>query len=55
MSIVFPMISLAVDISAAVSTLALLAFLLFSTLRINNNRKTRGRSRRLTERLLNWK
>ncbi len=49
------MSSLTVDICAAVGTLGLLAFLLLSTLRINQNRKLRVHSRKLASRLLNWK
>ena len=49
------MSSLTADICSAVGTLALLAFLLLSTLGVNTNRKLRLRSRKLTSRLLNWK
>ena len=49
------MSSLSADVCTAVGALALLAFVLLSTLRINQNRKTRGRSRKLTARILNWK
>ena len=49
------MSSMAVDICAAVGMLALLAFLLLATLRINQSRKARDRSRKLASRLLNWK
>jgi hypothetical protein len=49
------MSSMTADICAAVGTLALLAFLLLGTLRINNTRKARDRSRKLASRLLNWK
>ena len=47
--------SLAADFGAVAGMLALLAFLLLSTLWINHNRKTRIRVRKLTARLLNWK
>jgi len=35
--------------------LAMLAFLLLSTLKINKSRKVRGKVRRVTDRLVNWK
>ena len=47
--------SLAADLSVLAGMLGLLAFLLLSTLKINRNRKVRSRTRRLTDRLLNWK
>ena len=49
------MSSLAADICTAVGALALLAFVLLSTMRINQNRKIRDHSRKLTSRILNWK
>jgi hypothetical protein len=47
--------SLSADILTAMGALALLVFVLLSTLRINHNRKMRDRSRKLTSRILNWK
>ena len=47
--------SLTADICAVMGMLALLAFLLRSTLRINRNRKVRIRGRKVTARLLSWK
>ncbi|MBZ5606717.1 MAG: hypothetical protein LAP38_00555 [Acidobacteriia bacterium] len=49
------MSSLNGDLGAVAGMLALLVFLLLSTLWINHNRKARTRMRKLTERLLNWK
>lgn len=51
----WPMSSLNGDLGAVAGMLALLVFLLLSTLWINHNRKARTRMRKLTERLLNWK
>lgn len=47
--------SLAADISTAVGALALLVFVLWNSARINQNRKTRNRSRKLASRVLDWK
>ena len=49
------MTSWAADLSVLVGLLGLFAFVVLSTLRINRNRKVRSRSRRITDRLLNWK
>lgn len=49
------MSSLTADICGVVGMLALLAFALLSTLRINQTRKLRVRSRKIAARLLNWK
>lgn len=49
------MSSLVTDICGLLGMLALLAFVLLSTLKINNNRKVRIRGRRIAARLLNWK
>ena len=49
------MTSLVADLSVLIGLLALFAFVVLSTLRINRNRKGRLRSRRITARLLNWK
>ena len=49
------MTSLMADLSVLAGLIALFAFVVLSTLKINRNRKIRGRSRRITERLLNWK
>jgi hypothetical protein len=49
------MTSWAADLSVLIGLLALFAFVVLSTLRINRNRKLRTRSRRMTDRLLNWK
>jgi hypothetical protein len=49
------MTSVTRDICSLVAMLALLVFVVLGTLRINNNRKARDHSRRLTSRLLNWK
>jgi len=49
------MTSVTADICSVAGMLALLVFVLLGTLRINNNRKARDRSRRVTSRLLNWK
>ena len=49
------MTSWAADLSVLVALMALFAFVVFSTLRINRSRKLRTRSRRITARLLNWK
>jgi hypothetical protein len=47
--------SLATEICTALGALGLLAFVLLGTLRINQNRKSRDRSRKLAARILNWK
>lgn len=47
--------SLATVICAAVGALGVLTVVLLSTLRINQNRKARDRSRRVAARILNWK
>jgi hypothetical protein len=47
--------SLAVDLAVLAGLLGLLGFLLHCTIKLNRNRKERGRARRLTERLLNSK
>jgi hypothetical protein len=49
------MTSLAADLTVLIGLLALFAFVVLSTLRINRNRRLRTRSRRITARLLNWK
>ncbi|HTS46956.1 MAG TPA: hypothetical protein VMH05_03375 [Bryobacteraceae bacterium] len=49
------MTSVTADICSVIGMLALLVFVFLVTLRINNNRKAREHSRRLTSRLLNWK
>jgi hypothetical protein len=49
------MTSLAGELSVVVGLLVLSVFVVFSSLRINRNRKERTRSRRITDRLLNWK
>jgi hypothetical protein len=49
------MTSLAADLSVLIGLVALFAFVVLSTLRINRNRKFRIRSRRIAARLLNWK
>jgi len=49
------MTSVTIEICSLIGMLALLGFVLVSTLRINHNRKTRERSRKLASRLLNWK
>jgi hypothetical protein len=49
------MTSLAADLAVLIGLLALFAFVVLSTLRINRNRRLRTRSRRITARLLNWK
>jgi len=49
------MTSVTADICSVVGMLALLVFVFLVTLRINNSRKAREHSRRVTSRLLNWK
>jgi hypothetical protein len=49
------MTSLAGDLSVLVGLLALFAFAILSTLKINRNRKLRTRSQKMAARLLNWK
>lgn len=43
------------DLSVLLGLLALLAFVLFSTLKINRSRKVRGLTRRIASRLVDWK
>jgi len=45
----------AANLSVVVGLLGLFGFVVFNTLRINRNRRSRQRSRRITARLLNWK
>jgi len=47
--------SVAADLSVLAGLLGLLAFVLFSTLKINRNRKVRVRRRQIADRLLNLK
>jgi|HubBroStandDraft_1064217.scaffolds.fasta_scaffold104652_2 hypothetical protein len=49
------MASLAGDLCVVTGMLGLLIFVVLSTARINNHRKARVRSQKLTARLLNWK
>ena len=46
---------LAGDLSVVIGLVVLSVFVVFSSLRISRNRKVRTRSRRITDRLLNWK
>jgi len=47
--------SLATEVCTTVGALCLLAFAVIATLRINQNRRSRDRSRKLASRILNWK
>jgi hypothetical protein len=47
--------SLAGDVMLLVSLLALLAFSLLITMKINRNRKVRGTKRRIAARLVDWR
>ena len=47
--------SLTTDLWVAAGLLAFLAFICFSTLKINQNRKHRVRHRKLMSRVLDWK
>ena len=49
------MSSLAGDIFALAGLLALFAFLVLSTLKINRNRKARSYGRKVVDRLISWK
>jgi len=49
------MTSWAANLLVVLGLLGLFGFVVFNTLRINRNRRSRLRSRRITARLLNWK
>jgi hypothetical protein len=49
------MTSWAANLSVVIGLLGLFGFVVFNTLRINRNRRSRLRNRRITARLLNWK
>jgi len=49
------MTSLAGELSVVVGLVVLFIFVVFGSLRFNRSRREKTRSRRITDRLLNWK